>query len=184
MTRALRAYARLVRLYPSTFRDAYGEDMVALLAAQLRDEPRGRVWARAATDLALTLPTRHLEAHMNLTARSVPPLAVAVAVLAATTAVVGGPIGIAAIVGLVALVFAYTAWRREQPAREPEPHSGRRALVLLGGGAALLALVSFAPQDGPDGLWYVFMAAILGGVVAVTLGVLSGIAHLTHRQST
>jgi hypothetical protein len=46
----------------------------------------------------------------------------------------------------------------------------------------VLGLVAFAPQDGPDGLWYVLMAAILAGIAAVTLGVLLGISHLTRRQ--
>ncbi len=183
MSGALRLYARMVRLYPAAFRDAYGEDMVALLAAQLRDEPRGRVWTRAATDLALTLPTRHLEAHMKLTARTVPPLAVAAGALAATTSVIGGPIGIAAIVCLVALGFAYLVWRREQPAQEPRHSAGRRALWSIFCGAGVLALVALAPQDGPEGLWFLLMSAILAGVVAVTVGVLRGIDLLTRRQA-
>jgi hypothetical protein len=182
MTRALRTYARLVHLYPSAFRNAYGEDMVALLTAQLRDESRTRVYTRAAADLVLTLPTRHLEAHMKLPARSVPKLAFCVALVATATAMIGGPMLPAATVALVAAAFAYAAGRREQPAHEPEARPGRRSVSFLGAGAAVLVLISFAPQDGPEGLWFVFMAALLTGIAAVTIGVLYGINFLMGRQ--
>lgn len=182
MSRAVRLYARVVRLYPRAFREAYGEDMVALFAAQLQDEPRTRVWTRAAGDLAMTLPTRHVEAHMRLPSRSVPLLAVGTGVLAAVTAVIGGPVVIGAIVALVALTFAYVAWRRDQPVSEPGARPGRRSVLLLGAGAAALAGLAFAPQDGPEGLWFVYMAVLLAGISAVTVGAIRGIDYLTQRQ--
>ena len=39
--------------------------MVLLLEDQLHDEGAARVVARAVLDLLLTVPTRHLEAHME-----------------------------------------------------------------------------------------------------------------------
>ena len=64
-TRAVGIYRGLLRVYPRRFRDEYRDDMALLFANQLRDEPAGRVWARVVIDLAITIPARHLEAHMN-----------------------------------------------------------------------------------------------------------------------
>lgn len=38
---------------------------MSLLEDKLRDEHPLRVWSRALADLAVTIPTRHLEVHMN-----------------------------------------------------------------------------------------------------------------------
>ena len=61
----VRVYKALLLLYPRPFRQNYGEDMALLFAEQLRDENRWRVCSRAATDLALTVPTRYLEVIMK-----------------------------------------------------------------------------------------------------------------------
>jgi len=58
-------YSWLLRLYPRRFRNEYGTDMALLFAQQLRGEPTSRVWARGVVDLAVTIPTQHLEAHMD-----------------------------------------------------------------------------------------------------------------------
>jgi len=39
--------------------------MALLVAASLRDERAGSVVARTLVDLAITVPTRHLEAHVS-----------------------------------------------------------------------------------------------------------------------
>ncbi|HEV8627486.1 MAG TPA: hypothetical protein VG034_23870 [Acidimicrobiia bacterium] len=61
-------YRRLLWLYPRRFREEYGNDLVLLLTDQLRDEPAGRVFGRAAVDLALTIPAACLGAY-SLTGR-------------------------------------------------------------------------------------------------------------------
>ena len=58
-------YRSLLRVYPRRFRDEYRDDMALLFAEQLRDGPASRVWARSLIDLTITIPARHLEAHMN-----------------------------------------------------------------------------------------------------------------------
>ena len=67
MTGHDRAYRALLRLYPATFRDDYGEEMVRLFREQLRDA-RGAngpmavtgLWARAIVDVLETAPGHHL----------------------------------------------------------------------------------------------------------------------------
>lgn len=67
MTAHDRAYRALLRLYPATFRDDYGEEMARLFDEQLRDAraANGRMavagfWARAIVDVLETAPGHHL----------------------------------------------------------------------------------------------------------------------------
>ena len=71
---AERCYSALLSLYPRGFRDDYRSDMEQLFREQCADEPLWRVGGRAALDLALTLPTQHLEARMNSTSTPLVPL--------------------------------------------------------------------------------------------------------------
>jgi hypothetical protein len=123
--RPLRVYRLLVRLYPRRFREEYGPDLVGLVADQLRDEPTWRVVARSAIDLALTLPSRHLEAHMHRAPTAlVPALFGAVALSAVIVgATVGHPIvllaciAVAVTAGWLGLVAAH----RARPLTQPRP---------------------------------------------------------------
>jgi len=67
MTRHNRAYRALLRLYPATFRDDYGEEMARLFGEQLLDAraANGRqavagLWARAIADVLETAPRHHI----------------------------------------------------------------------------------------------------------------------------
>lgn len=177
----LGAYGKALRLYPGGFRQEYGEDMVALLAQQLRDERAARVWTRTGVDLLRTIPVRHLEAHMHVTARTVPTLAGAIFVVAGMTALVGGPLIIVA-VALTALAIGILSWRSERPAADLPPSAGRRAILLIAAGSAALGLMAFAPTDGPEGVWLVFITVLLSAIGAIVLGVLYGAAHLMARH--
>ena len=63
--RQLTIYRALTALYPRSFRDDYREDLAVLFSHQISDEPSVGVWARTIRDLAVTVPTHHLEAHMH-----------------------------------------------------------------------------------------------------------------------
>lgn len=176
----VRAYRTLLRLYPRSFRDEYGDDMLAVLRAQLRDEAMPRVLGRAAVDLAVTIPTRHLETrmqHPSKLAVTVPYLVVvAVGVLLAVVG--GGPLvaltSIAIAVGAGAL--AVTAWHRSTT---PSQHTimSRWWLYLLAG-PALVGIVIAGAHLGVDA-WFVGMMLVLVGFMSTTLGVLLGIAYAT-----
>ena len=60
-------YRRLLRIYPPTFRERYGEDMVELFGTQLREarsSPLGegtiRLWSRSLADVLSTASSQHL----------------------------------------------------------------------------------------------------------------------------
>ena len=126
--RTLGAYRLLVRLYPERFRQEYGPDLVGLVADQLRDEPTWRVLARSAIDLALTLPTQHLEAHMTRTATTLGPVIFGAVALSAVIvgAAVGHPgvllacVAVAITSGALGLLSAH----RGRPLTEPRPTTG------------------------------------------------------------
>ena len=67
VSRHVRAYRRLLSLYPAAFRAEYGNEMTQLFADQLRDArraggiaPVARLWLVAAADVLVTAPGLHL----------------------------------------------------------------------------------------------------------------------------
>ncbi len=67
MSRHERAFRRLVRLYPASFRGQYEHQMVVLFADQLRDARRSgvtlailRLWTRTIVDLLATASVQYL----------------------------------------------------------------------------------------------------------------------------
>jgi hypothetical protein len=182
-------YRRAIRLYPQRFRDDYGPDLVQLVADQLRDEPTWRVVARSAVDLVLTLPTRHLEAHMNR-----PPTALVPAffgALALSAVIVGLTVGHPIVVlgclavGIVAAGLALLAIHRTRPLTQPRPASAHWWKLLAGGAALMAALIGLTTVTGelPDGVWLIAMITGLTALVLMGAGVVLGLAHLVSRPS-
>src|SRR5688500_18339936 len=61
----VRLYRALLQTYPAEFRDRFGDEMVQVLTASLRDAPasqRPGLLARAIADLARTVPAEHAAA--------------------------------------------------------------------------------------------------------------------------
>lgn len=190
--RAVAIYRGLLRFYPRRFRDEYGLDMELLFANQLRDEPTVRVLARGAVDLAITIPTRHLEAHMNRPPTILPPmLFAAISVAGALAGVLGGSnLGVLAAGLAVAIVFAAlaaTAWRHSRPLAEPRSATAQWWKLIATGAAALAAMI-VGEQATDLSLWWPMVIIVLGALVTIAAGVVLGIAHaagtyLHHRPS-
>jgi hypothetical protein len=183
----LRIYQQLVRLYPRRFREEYGPDLVGLVADQLRDEPTWRVLARSAVDLALTLPARHLEAHMDRAPTPVVPTLFGA--LALSAVVVGATVG-HPIVLLACTAGAVTAgWlgllaaHRSKPLTQPRPATAHWWKLLAAGAGLLAALVVATTAIGelPDGGWLVAMVTGLTALVLLGAGIVLGIVHLAGR---
>jgi hypothetical protein len=168
----VRLYRLLLWLYPRRFRREYGDDMAALLAEQLRDEHPLRIAGRTALDLFTTVPVRHLEVVMPRS--SIPAVIIGFVAVGATVAVVGGPLGIAAAV--VLLATATLIWRRNRPV---ETTRDGRWWKLLAAGVLLLAglvVVTTITGELPSGGWYVAMATLLTSFGLIGSGIVLGIA--------
>lgn len=184
----LRVYRLLVHLYPRRFREEYGPDLVGLVADQLRDEPTWRVLARSATDLVLTLPARHLEAHMHRApARLVPMLFGALALSAVIVGVVVGHPVVLLSCGTVAVIaggLGLLAAHRVRPLTQARPVTDHWWKVLVGGAGLLAALIAITTATGelPSGGWFIAMVTGLTAFVLIGAGMVLGIAHLAGRS--
>jgi hypothetical protein len=182
----VRAYRRLLRLYPKRFRDEYGADLVQVLREQCRDEPAWRAAGRAALDLAIAVPTQQLEARMTRTPTSTTPLLYAVvAVAAALVALLAGtnvPTTIVALaVALAAGWVAAVGWARARPLREPD--ATRNWWKFLLAGPCLIGAVIVASGLGVDA-WMLGVACVLMAFALSALGLVLGIVRLATRRAT
>lgn len=179
------AYRAMVRLYPREFREEYGADMVQLLRDQRADEPAWRVFARAAIDVAITVPAQHLEVNMNEpSTHLVPLLYTACALGGVLLAIVGGSstgvVALGVIIAVVAGTTAAIAWRRTGPAGGRISTRGWWKLVVAG--PCIIAGVVAAAGIGIDA-WMVGMFAVLVAFVVTGLGVILGIVRLVQQRS-
>ena len=182
-------YRKATRLYPRTFRQDYGPDLVQLFADQLRDEATWRVVTRSAVDLAITVPTRHLEARMNRPPTPLVPVLFAALALSSVIValVVGSPIvllvclGVGVSAGALTLISAH----RTRGLTQPRPTTAHWWKVLATGGGLLAALIATTTATGelPEGGWLIAMLIGLTAIVLLSTGVAMGIAHLASRPA-
>jgi hypothetical protein len=187
--RAASLYRGLLRVYPRRFRDEYRDDMVLLFAAQLRDEPAMRVWARGVIDLAITIPARHLEAHMTrLPNPAVPALFAAISVTGVLFGIItGSNLGMLAIgvsVAAVAGALAVVAWQHTRAITTARPATAHWWKLLAAGAGVLAAVIvaTNAAGEVEESMWWPMMIAILAALVTVAAGLVLGVAHLAHTR--
>ena len=182
---SVRLYRALLGLYPRSFRDDYGADMVQLLRDQCADEPAWRVCGRAVVDLALTIPTQRMETHMNRTSTHLVALLYsAVSAAGVLLAVVGGTNSTTRIAGpciaIAAAAMAAIAWGRSGPIGAGISTAGW--WKLLTAGPCIVVAVIIAAGIGVDA-WFVGMFAIFLAFVLTGTGVLLGLLRLTNRYT-
>lgn len=187
--RAVGVYRGLLRFYPRRFRDEYGPDMVLLFADQLSDEPAMRVWARGAADLAITVPTRHLEAHMNRPPNpTVSVLFAALSVAGVLLGIIGGSspgmLAVGMSVAAVAGALAVASWRHTRTITAARPATAHWWKFLTGGGGLLVAaiVVTTATGEVDDSMWLPMMITVLCALVTLAAGLVFGVAHLTGNR--
>lgn len=185
MNTSVRVYQGLLRCYPRRFRDEYAADMALLFVDQLHDEPAGRVWARGLVDLAITIPARHLEAHVDRPPNPTVPIVYAAISITGVIfgIVVGSDLELAAFglaVAVVAGVLAVAAWRNTRAATAARPATARWWQVLLVGVGVLTPTIVVLNVVGelPDGWWAPMMLTLLGGILTTAVGLILAIAHL------
>ena len=182
-------YGGLLRLYPRDFRDEYGEDMVLLLQHQLRDERAARVWGRTFLDLAITVPSLRLEAHMS--ARTSAPIAYGAATVASLAlAVIGGTAVGVSVIGVAGVLLfgslAVVSWRRAQTLGGAGSSAASWWKFLVAGIVGLAAVVILANVNGelPSGWWAVFMGGLLTSIALMGTGLVLGISHAVNGRRT
>jgi hypothetical protein len=187
--RAARVYGWLLRVYPRRFRDEYGADMVLLFAEQLRDEPALGVWARGVIDVAITVPARHLEAHVDRSPNhTVPALFAAISVAGVLFGIItGSHLGMLAVglsVAAAAGALAVAAWRHTRAITAARTTTAHWWKFLVGGAGVLGAVIVVTTTIGEvdESMWWPMMITILGALVTVAAGLILGIAHLTARR--
>lgn len=184
-SRGTGTYALLLRLYPRHFRQEYGPDMTLLFSNQLNDETASRIWGRALVDLAISVPTRHLEAHMNRSPSPIVPILFAVVSVAGMfIAVVGGSnVGMLAVglsVAAVAGVLAGVSLRQIRPFTERGATAAHWWKFLVAGGAVIgtVATVTTATGELSSGWWVPMMLTLLTGLLLAAAGVVLGLVRL------
>jgi hypothetical protein len=182
------AYRATIRLYPRSFRDEFGDDLVHLFADQLADERASRVVARTILDLALSVPQRHLESDMHVSRTSVLPIVFFVLALSSLVVglVVGHPavLAVCALVTLAFLALALVALHRARPLHEVATLPSRWWVVLGAGVALLVGLVVVTRATGelPEGGWFLAMVTGLTAVVLIATGLALGVVQLVGRS--
>jgi hypothetical protein len=174
----------LQRLYPRRFRHDYGDDMASLLRDQLADEPPWRVCGGALVDLAVTVPVRHLEAHMPATRTPAIVLVASFIAASAAFAYVEGLLGV--LIAALGAMLAMLIWRRERPARPQRALAGRW-WTLVACGAVLLAIVigtTTAIGDLSEPVWAIAAIALLVAVTLLGTGIVLGFVRLADRRRT
>jgi hypothetical protein len=188
MNAVVAAYRAAVHLYPRTFRAEYGPDLVQLLEHQLRDEPAARVVGRLVLDLAISLPTRHLEAHMHRPSPTLVTLGFAsvtvAAVLVALT--IGSNVlwaGAALVVAAVAAMVATTSRRRSRLVTVERAATAQWWKLLIVGPAAIavFAAVTTATGELPAGGWFIGMVVLLAALVTTGAGIVLGVTQFVQR---
>src|SRR5215210_5741897 len=101
-------YHAVLRLYPRSFREGYGEPMAQLFGDRLRDLG-ARAWLETTPDLLRTLPAQRMEAVMASFGPGARLAALAVIVVGAVLASVGLGGGAAPLLVVLAAVAAIVA---------------------------------------------------------------------------
>ena len=187
--RGVRVYRAMFQLYPRRFREEYGADMAWLFEDQLRDEWAGRVWGRALVDLALSVPTQHLEAHVTRPPNPVIPVTfAAVSVAGLVLAIVGGSnlvmFGAGVAIAIVLGALALASWRRNRAITAARPASAHWWKLVAGGVGVLAttAVVVNVTGEVPSGWWMPMMFTFLAAIATTVSGLILGIARLaSHR---
>lgn len=181
--RSSRLYRSLTRLYPSSFRAAYGDDLVAVFEQQLRAGRPAAVWSRTVRDLAVSVPVEHV---VVLAHRSPYDIVAVSAAAVATTGIVVAfvtsrlvPSVFGATVAIAASALAWSSWHAGRPLRSPGSVSSAWWLCLvLGVACVAFGMAIAAGTDQEFGrLYWVWLVVSLTGLVLLAFGALLGAIH-------
>ena len=187
------AYRRLTALYPRRFRDEFRTDLITLFSHQLEDEGPGRVWLRTVRDIAVTVPTQHLEVHVRRPSNNIVTAAAGVVAVAATFLAFALGTGTSPALLLVVLASGATAmwsWKDNQPLRVGNTVDSAWWKFLIGGAGLVIVTFSAMAIPWPDAIdlgdnaYWLIVFSMMTSLALGTIGLLLGIGALIHRRST
>lgn len=192
--RQLTIYRALTGLYPRSFRDDYREDLTILFSHQIKDEPPFGVWTRTIRDLAVTVPTHHLEAHMH---RPPTPVLVGIcSVISATATALAVVLGTSApslsivflMVALASGAVGIWAWRAQQPVHDFGSLDTLWWKFLVAGVSMVAATFAGMAIPWPDAIdlgdnaYWLVVISMMTGIMLSALGLLLGMAALIRHH--
>jgi hypothetical protein len=182
MTEPSLPYRLMLRAYPRSFRDHYGDEMVRTLQDMRLHGgmSRAHFMLRVTRDVVLTAPRSRMEALVTQTkVLSV----LALAMLTALALVAGSPRFVVLIVVPVVLL-AVLAHRHDRPITRAvrSEHWWRWAVS----GVAILGTLIIAEGAGPDfdwlpGIWFLLWFFALMGLAFLAVGSVLCLAHVASR---
>ncbi len=189
-SRSLRMYERLLLLYPRSFRQEYGDDMVQVfgdLLVHRADGRLGRVWPRVFGDLATSATRQRMAQMAGGPGGGAGGLILAVLVaLAGLTLVMGSgadllilvPVGTLLLLPALGIGLIWSAtivWRT----------TGSRPVARLIGGIACFVPAVVIPLTSDDdwGYW-IGVAIVLGLIMGLGSGALWGLATLVQSRGS
>jgi hypothetical protein len=188
----LALYRQMTRLYPPSFRHDYGADLVTLFANQIEDERPARVWARTLRDLAVSVPTQRLEAHMKRPSAylltTVSGVIAGTAALLALTVGSGAALPVFLVVALAAGLTSAWSWQAVQPVRADRTAGASWWKVLLAG--PVLAALTLAAMAIPwpdaidlgDNAYWLIVGAFMTSVTLAATGLLLAMVAVVDRR--
>ena len=182
---APRLYRAAVWLYPPSFRREFAADLQQAFCDLRRDHGAFSTWRRTSVDLALSIPTQHLEAVMARNTAPATKLASGAVLAAALVGafIFGRPaVWLPALMIAAAAVLAYRHSRT--PYREAVRASGRLWLWFLGTGVGLFAVLIGAHAVHEDWDWFpwrLLVVSVMVGWALIATGVLLAIVDVAHR---
>ena len=178
----LRVYRVAIRLYPRAFRDEYGDDLVQAVRDELHQDRVPTVVARTVIDLALSIPTQHLEAHMRSSRRLVALVYAVIAFAGLSLAVLGGSNAVTLVLGLATAASAGTiaiaGWQRGATSADAGVTAGWWKFLLAG--PILIGAVILAAGVGVNA-WMLGLATVVAALGSMVLGLGLGIARLAQQ---
>ena len=192
--RQLTIYRALTGLYPRSFRDDYREDLAVLFSHQINDGSPLVVWARTIRDLAITVPTHHLETRMH---RPTTPVLVGMCTVVTASALAlalmlgtGGPAVsiVCLMVAVIAATLGVSAWRAQRPVHESTSFETLWWKFLVAGASLVAATFAGMAIPWPDSIdlgdnaYWLIVITMMTGFMLAALGVLLGVATLLRHH--
>jgi hypothetical protein len=163
-------YRTLVRLYPKTLRDTYGDDLVQHFDDLVADRGAAAGWGRTALDLFVTVPRYRLETIMNdrHSSNTVSAIAGLLAAAGVASILVGlYPGGLLLVVAVVIAIAQRSAIAGALRAPDPERRRHRLHIAAVLGVVFVASFIAYLMLIGDTWTTRETVLAIIGNAAMI-----------------